>query len=484
MDDMDAAQEPGRLRRNAMGAPEIVFLVVAFSAPLAASTTQIPLALGFGNGIGAPGMWVLTGLVLGLFSVGFVAMSRRIANTGAFYAYITSGLGRRLGVGSGYVALIAYTGAVIFITGFFGFFASALLDSELGISISWPVCGLVGLAAVFMIGVIGVRTNVKLLGVLLTLETLLLLIIIVAILVTEGPGAYTMKVFTPANVFGGAPGLAFAFIVATFLGFEATAIYSEEARNPKRTVPRATYAAIALITVLYSAAAWSAVAAIGEKGIASASKDPGTLMFVITEQYLGGWAVTALNILIVTSLFAVLIAAHNSCARYLYSLGRDGWLPKGLARVHPQYQTPHVAAALQAGLSALVVLVFAIAGADPFTGLGAPFVGLDALGIVALEVLVCAAVVRFFWSRRQEVGIWTAVIAPGVAGIILAGACVLMIDNFGMITGSESTIVALLPLVLLGALVVGIVVGGRARTAEMDQISDDEDERPLAAAVS
>jgi hypothetical protein len=36
----------------------------------------------------------------------------------------------------------------------------------------------------------------------------------------------------------------------------------------------------------------------------------------------------------------------------------------------------------------------------------------------------------------------------------------------------------------LGALVVGIVVGGRARTAEMDQISDDEDERPLAAAVS
>jgi amino acid transporter len=427
---------------------------------------------------------VLTGLVLALFSVGFVAMSRRIANTGAFYAYITSGLGRRLGVGAGYVALIAYTGAVIFITGFFGFFASALLDSELGISISWPVCGLVGLAAVFVIGVLGVRTNVRLLGVLLTLETLLLIIIILAILFSEGPGAYTMEVFTPANVFSGAPGLAFAFIVATFLGFEATAIYSEEARDPKRTVPRATYAAIALITVLYSAAAWSAVAAIGKDGIAGASKDPGTLMFVITEQYLGHWAVTALNILIVTSLFAVLIAAHNSCARYLYSLGRDGWVPKGLAKVHPRYHTPYIAGALQAGVSAVIVFIFAVAGADPFTGLGAPFVGLDALGIVALEVLVCAAVIRFFWSRRQEVGIWTAVIAPGVSGLILAGSCVLVVDNFGMITGSESTIVALLPLVLLAALVLGVIVGGRGDTAPIDQMDDDGDERPLAAAVS
>ena len=127
------------LRRNAMGVPEMVFLVIAFAAPLAASTTNIPMAIGLGNGIGAPGTWLVVGLLLVLFSVGYTAMSRYISNAGAFYAYITAGLGRGIGVGAGYVALIAYFSSVILIGAFFGFFASAALDAELGISVSWPV---------------------------------------------------------------------------------------------------------------------------------------------------------------------------------------------------------------------------------------------------------------------------------------------------------------------------------------------------------
>jgi len=84
------------LRRNAMGVPEMVFLVIAFAAPLAASTTNIPMAIGLGNGIGAPGAWLLVGLLLALFSVGYTAMSRHISNAGAFYAYITAGLGHTI----------------------------------------------------------------------------------------------------------------------------------------------------------------------------------------------------------------------------------------------------------------------------------------------------------------------------------------------------------------------------------------------------
>ena len=63
------------LRRNAMGVPEMVFLVIAFAAPLAASTTNIPMAIGLGNGVGAPGTWLVVGLLLVLFSVGYTAMA-------------------------------------------------------------------------------------------------------------------------------------------------------------------------------------------------------------------------------------------------------------------------------------------------------------------------------------------------------------------------------------------------------------------------
>jgi len=256
-------QSTSRLKRNAMGAPEMVFLVIAFAAPLAASTTNVPMAIGLGNGVGAPGAWLLVGLLLALFSVGYTAMSRHISNAGAFYAYITAGLGRRAGVGAGYVALVAYFASVILIGAFFGFFASAALDSEVGIDISWPVCAMVGLAAVFGLCYLGVQTSVRLLGVLLALETLLLVAIIVGVLLDVGPGSYPLRSFSPADIFSGTPGVALAFIFSTFLGFEATAIFAEEARDPKRTVARATYVAIAIIAFLYLAASWSAVAAVG-----------------------------------------------------------------------------------------------------------------------------------------------------------------------------------------------------------------------------
>ncbi len=455
-------QATTRLKRNAMGAPEMVFLVIAFAAPLAASTTNIPMAIGLGNGVGAPGTWLLVGLLLALFSVGYTAMSRHISNAGAFYAYITAGLGRSAGVGAGYVALVAYFASVILIGAFFGFFASAALDSELGLSVSWPVCSMIGLLAVFALCYLGVQTSVRLLGVLLALETLLLVAIIVAVLIDVGPGAYTLSSFAPAEVFSGTPGIALAFCFSTFLGFEATAIFAEEARDPKRTVARATYVAIAIIAILYLAASWSAVAAVGaDRAVAVASADPGAMIFNISGGSLGAWSLHAFNILIVTSLFAVLIAAHNSASRYLYALARDGWLPAPLATTHPRFRSPHIAGMVQISISAAVVLVYAIAGADPFTQLGATFVGLTTLGVVSLMVIVSIAVVGYFRRGGREATLWTGTIAPVASAVLLLGTLVLIIDNFGLLTGSDSTVIHLLPLVLVVAFVAGIAVATR-----------------------
>ena len=37
-----------------------------------------------------------------------------------------------------------------------------------------------------------------------------------------------------------------------FVGFEASTVFSEESRNPRRTVTVATYASLVLIVVLYA----------------------------------------------------------------------------------------------------------------------------------------------------------------------------------------------------------------------------------------
>lgn len=66
----------------------------------------------------------------------------------------------------------------------------------------------------------------------------------IAVLVRHG---YDLSAFAPGVVFSGSVGLAFLFAFNAFVGFEATGLFSEEARNPRRTIPRATYIAIVAI---------------------------------------------------------------------------------------------------------------------------------------------------------------------------------------------------------------------------------------------
>ena len=71
-------------------------------------TGNVPASLGFGNGIGVPASYVVVTAILTLFSVGFVAMARHITAAGAFYGFISNGLGRVVGLGSGFLALLGY----------------------------------------------------------------------------------------------------------------------------------------------------------------------------------------------------------------------------------------------------------------------------------------------------------------------------------------------------------------------------------------
>ena len=87
---------PEQLKTNALGARGIVFLVVAAAAPLTVMAGVAPLAILVG-GIGAPAAYLGAGAVLLIFAVGFMAMTKHTGGAGAFYSYITLGLGRPAG---------------------------------------------------------------------------------------------------------------------------------------------------------------------------------------------------------------------------------------------------------------------------------------------------------------------------------------------------------------------------------------------------
>ena len=100
---------PPELRKNSIGMWQIVFFVIAAAAPLTGMLGIIPVAIRLGHGAGVPGAFVIAGLILLIFSVGYAAMSRHVVNAGAFYAYLARGLGQSFGVSGALVALASYT---------------------------------------------------------------------------------------------------------------------------------------------------------------------------------------------------------------------------------------------------------------------------------------------------------------------------------------------------------------------------------------
>ena len=253
-----------QLKRGAIGVLGILFFVLSAQAPLTGIGGALPLAVALGNGAGAPAAYLVVGLVIALFAVGFIAMSRHVTEEGAFYAYIGRGLGRRLGTGSALLALWSYNTIQACMYGLYGFIVSFLADTYLGFAPPWWVCALVTMAVVQVLGSLNIDLGARFLGVLVAAEMSILLAFALVTLFTGGgpeglnPGAS----FTPSALLAGAPGIALTFGIASMFGFESTAIYSAEAKDPARTVPRATYLAVASIALFFAFVSWMVVSSL------------------------------------------------------------------------------------------------------------------------------------------------------------------------------------------------------------------------------
>lgn len=485
------AQDASTLHKGRLGVLGIVFFVVAAAAPLVGMTGAVPVAILLGNGAAAPGAYLAVGITLLLFSVGYAAMSQRVTNAGAFFAYIGRGLGRHAGIASAFVSILAYVAVQLAIFGFFG----GLISSQLGV-MPWWAWSLLAWLLVTALSLLSVDVGAKLLGGLMLLELLSLIVTSIVILVNGGPeGLNFAASFSPGKILvgglAGSAGIAFAFAFASFIGFEATAIYGEESRNPKKVVPRATYLAVGVITVLFALTAFAMVTGLGAshvvEKVASISKglvNPAEVLFSLATQYVGPWMAVIMSILVLSSLFAGLLAFQNAASRYLFALGRGGVLPKRLSTVNRR-GAPGAASVVTSVISGLVIVIFAVFQLDPVLNLFNWFSGLAVVAIVLIEILVCFAVMAYFRKNRDGENLFQTIIAPVIAVIGLILGEYLLMSRFGLLAGTSAMGVdptktpwaqspigwtlILLPFVLL---VVGFFVSRTRRTVNEDLLRD------------
>ena len=436
----------GHLRAGQLGVWSIVFFVVAAAAPLVGMTGALPPAIVLGNGAAAPGGYLIVGLTLLLFSVGYAAMSHRVTNAGAFFAYIGRGLGQNFGLASAFVSILAYLTIQLALYGFFG----GLMASQAGL-VPWWAWSAVAWVLVTLLSLAKVDFGARVLGVLMLAELMCLMVTSVAILSNGGPEGWSLSAsLSPSAVLAGglsgSAGIAFAFAFASFIGFEATAIYGEESKDPKTTVPRATYLAVCVITLLFALTSFAVITGLGaskvvEQVVALSTVDkvalanPSAVLFHLATEYVGAWMATLMGILVLSSLFAGLLAFQNSASRYFFALSRGGVLPAALNKVNAQ-GAPCNAVWVTSTMGAIVIAGFALAGLDPVLNLFFWFSGLAVVAIVLIEILVCASVLVFFSSNPGTEGVFVTKIAPTLAAIGLGLGEYLLMSRFGLLSGA------------------------------------------------
>ncbi|MBU8547670.1 APC family permease [Streptomyces rochei] len=451
------------LRRGSLGVADIAFFVVSAAAPLTVMAGVAPLAIGTG-GIGAPVGYLLAGITLALFAVGFTAMTRHVRSSGGFYAFITRGLGRPAGFGAATLALLAYNGMQIGVYGLLATGTQDALEALWGIHVPWPAIALAGVFVIWYLGYRSIEFGAKVLGVLLLAETGILVLLAGGVLLDGGAEGVALDSFTPGNVLVPGTGAVLAFAFAAFTGFESTAIYRREARDPNRTIPRATYIAVGFLGLFYAFSVWIVIQAYGSSHIMTAvTTDPVGLFFTATTEYVGGWAADLMHVFIVTSIIASQLAFHNAINRYGFSLAREGVLPEALGRVHPKHRSPYVAGIAQSVLALICVTAFAAAGADPYRQLLLWMNTPGSIGLMALQAITAVAVLRYFRRVRHQEGRWRTLIAPLASAVLMTGAMVLIISKIGLMTGASFTTNTVLVSMVPVAFVVGLLLSQQVR---------------------
>ena len=426
------------LARDRLGVPAVLFFVLAGVAPLTLAAGVIPTAYATTGLTGIPAAFLVVAVILAIWASRYVAMTRHIRNAGAFYAFISAGLGRVTGVAAALVALLAYSFLQVGLYGAFGPNAAAEASAHLGLHAAWCAWALGAWAVVTVLGLGRVDNTGRVLGVLLCAEIAVTAAETAGGLAHPAGGHLSFAALSPGaltSAGSGTIGVLAVVAVLGFVGFEQAPVLAEEAKNARRTVPVATYVALGLIAVLYAEVSWAMAARTGNGHVVAAAgvQGPG-LLFGLGG---GGVLAQAAQWLFLTSLFAAALAFHNSVWRYIFALGREKVLPAALGRTGGN-NIPKAASLVQSGTGLAVIAGYALAHADPMTGLFFDLGTTGGFGILVLLALTSAAVIAFFARDSRGENAWRRLVAPALAAVLLGVIVVLAVLHYATLLGVPS----------------------------------------------
>jgi amino acid transporter len=469
-----------RLKPNAIGLWGVIFVAVTGAAPISAMLFNVPFATGFGTGLYTPAAFLFATIILTIFSVGYVAMARKMRAAGGFYTFISHGLGRELGLATGIGGALAYALFEVSLLGGFAYFASTNFNDWFGWHIPWVLFALFAAVLISVLCYFDVELSVRVLGFALIGEIIILTIFDLVVFGGGGSNADGIQLQS-LNMFKlGSPGVGLAAGVGVFLafwswvGFEAVPNYAEESRNPKHIIPRATLYSVVGLGVGYCITSVAFVSAFPEKGLVKAAQNPDGPFFVAMRQYGSHWLATVMQVLILTGSFACAMAFHNVAMRYGYALGREGILPRALGRTHRTHKSPYISSIVQTVFAVAIVLAWGIGSGFGFkdaydTAYVRIYTMMAVQGVVwILAIQATCALAVMLWHRRHKHpdSFWVVVVCPIIAIVGQVFAIYLLFKNISTLAGTIGYVDLIGPIaviVIVGALLYAVALKRRDR---------------------
>jgi amino acid transporter len=412
---MTATSVPGTagegLQRNAIGLTEVLFQSITHMAPAVAVALSIGAATGFAGRL-TP-LAVVFAMVACLFTAYSIGqLAKHLPSAGGMYTYVARGLGPFFGWLMAWAFALAEPLVAPILLAAFGFFGATFLTAYLGIgegvTYLWVIlavlCGLLLWWLIYS----GVQLSTRT-GVVLGAIEISIFVFVSVVLIVNAGSKNTLSVFIPGDE-GVRPAFqGMIFCLLAFIGFEASAPLGEEAREPRRTIPKAVIWSTIGVGAFYVLCYYAATVYFGQDRMgdfyAFNEGDPWGFMATEVLGTLGGILVV---FAIINSSLANASSGATAATRSIFSMARGGLLPRFFAAVHPTHRTPVNAVHAQI----LVAVVVAVAGGlilanDPLEGLGPVniyiFIG-TMLGLLfaGMYMAVNLAVIGYYLRERRD----------------------------------------------------------------------------------
>ncbi|MFC9247602.1 amino acid permease [Streptomyces sp. NPDC057136] len=291
--------------------------------------------------------FVFAGLTALFSALSYAELAGTIPVAGSSYSYAYATMGELVAWVCGWCLLLEYGVSVAAVAVGWGDYLNELLDGTLGVTLptalsappgdggifNLPALIVVVLAMMFLLG--GAKESARANTIMVVVKIAALVLFCAIGFMGFKSGNYSN--FMPLGI--ESVGAAGAILFFSYIGFDAASTAGEEAKNPKRDLPRAIMLSLVIVTVLYVLVAAVAVGAWDWKKFAGSEATLAAIMNDVTGQSFWG---TLLAGGAVISIASVVLTVLYGQTRILFAMSRDGLVPKVFGKVHPKSGTPRV----------------------------------------------------------------------------------------------------------------------------------------------